>query len=258
MVSQQTILVVSHRLAPGGPSAAGRGWRCWRHRGDLQEGAAFRPQSIKKKEFPGRGGSDAFQEPPGSGTGAPSGWQRRSRGLPGSGLAIALGDPVGFRGGHGLPRALQLPQPFRCRNLQFLALLPASSSLPPALPPNPAAAAPAAGRTAHKVSSPRGWGKAFLEGHFFCFGAALLACSRTWRVLSEVLLPRLTGSQLRAGGKHALPPSPKQNRDKGSGLGEKPNPPLILLMQEGKETRRSSTCWAPAASSPCPAGRPSW
>lgn len=116
------------------------------------------PRARRERRLPGA---------PRSGTGAPSGWQRRSRGLPGSGLAIALGDPVGFHGGHGLPRALQLPQPFRCTKLQFWALLPASSSLPPALPPNPAAAAPAAGRTAHKVSSPRGWGKAFLEGHFF-------------------------------------------------------------------------------------------
>lgn len=125
VVSQQTILVVSHRLAPGGPSAAGRGWRCWRHRGDLQEGAAFWPQSIKKKEFPGRGGSDAFQEPPAAGRGHPRGGRDVPVGSQAQGLRLRSVIPWVSMVGTGCPVRSSSRSPFGAQSSSFgLSSLP--------------------------------------------------------------------------------------------------------------------------------------
>lgn len=196
----------------GAPSPAGRGWRSWRHCGDLHEGAAFGPQSIKKKEFPGSGGSDdAFQ---GTLRAETFPWAPRLRACNCSQIQwvsmVGTGCPVcsSSRGPFGaqtssfwlstLPLPLCHParRPPAAKRILGSAerrknppsgvggakhsgrrtrgtrgLHPTAFGSPvgrgrpqPALPPNPAAAAPAAGRAAHggKVSSPWGWGKAFL------------------------------------------------------------------------------------------------
>lgn len=63
---------------------------------------------------------------------------------------------------------------------------------------------------------------------WLCFGAVLqnLACPIPDAAPAADGQPAPCG-----GGKHALPPAPKKNSDKGIGLGEKPNSPLILLVQ---------------------------